>query len=213
MLNLVVQMEKDRPVHEADLLKAVGVAVLEVLFGEKGQGAWRHEIDLWEKGRIRKLVRRARGAKWEATRQLDHIEVKVGTAVVRGFSPCLSSEQPKELSGLQMSGTEALRGQYSGAGFDEGRCGLVVMVNPHLGMSSAKAAVQGAHACQLAAKLLSSQEMDEMRTKGWNVKVEMAVEKQWDEIRRTPGVVAVRDAGFTEIEPGSLTAFGWVKYS
>jgi peptidyl-tRNA hydrolase len=214
-LNLVVRMEKGEEVYFNDAARAASLAVIGLLYDERAADEWAEPIALWRRGHIRKLCRRARGAAWDKTSGLAHVEVSVGSATVRAFVPTLVSEQDPALSRLQLQGTEftpdveALLMQPNTP---------VVRLNPTAMMSGPKALVACAHALQLVVEKWEIQNPEQMV--GWlGSGTAFSVARVDDTLWNTLGVLAgglgdkfcevvVADAGFTEVAPGTVTAVG-----
>jgi peptidyl-tRNA hydrolase len=213
-LNLVVRVEKDQLPQHTDLLEAAARATVLLLNDERASTIWLDAIARWHDGRIRKLCRRARGAKWAATDELDHVELTAGTAVVRAFVPCAVDAQPEQLRRLQLAGTNFTDIAPPGLASTD----LVVWLNPSIAMSSAKAAVQAAHAAQLVVerwKAARPLDVAAWLAHGAPLSVRSADEVLWKFLVETTDFhqqetfyVQVHDAGFTEIPAGSLTAIG-----
>ena len=68
--------------------------------------AWQEAISAWDAQRIRKVVRRARGAEWQRAVALDGLTVAQGSAEVRVFPPIPIDEWPRDLARLQVGGTD-----------------------------------------------------------------------------------------------------------
>lgn len=71
-----------------------------------GDGEWAQVMRDWQDARIRKVVRRARGAEWRRAEALEGITVTGRSAEVRVFPPVPLDGWPKDLARLQVSGTE-----------------------------------------------------------------------------------------------------------
>ena len=69
-------------------------------------GEWAAAARAWEDARIRKVVRRARGAAWERAAALPGITVTQRSAEIRVYPPVPVDEWPADLARLQVSGTE-----------------------------------------------------------------------------------------------------------
>jgi len=202
-MNLVVRVERGVEVWHDDLLVAAGLATAALLYDERASTSWQETIERWNTGRIRKLCRRARGAHWEATEDLDHVEVTVGTATVRAFVPGPVSAQPSALARLQLSGTDLPRRVAPELLGEVGWSWLEVVTSPTLEMTSAKTAVQVAHGVQLVLQAVSDHEREAWLARP-ALHVRVASEREWAaEVRE--GEVVVFDAGFTEIAPNSQT--------
>ena len=196
-----------RPGHLA-VCAAAGTAVVRLLADPRAvAGPWTPYVRRWVDGRIRKVVRRGRGAPFAATGVLDHVEVADGPVVVRAFVPGPIDAVPRELAKLQVGGTDMPR---------DGECWppdgdrfLTVALNPEVTMTTGKAAAQTGHAAQLAWMALQPPELAPVlagwRAEGLAVQVVVPRVQRWRRLLdRAP--VAVQDAGFTEVEPGTLTA-------
>jgi peptidyl-tRNA hydrolase len=213
-LNLVVRVERDRPVLHGDLLEAAAKATVALLLDDRASSSWEGAIARWHDGRIRKLCRRARGAKWDVTTHLAHVEVTVRTATVRAFVPCAVAAQPAELAKLQMTGTDFEDGDRTTVRPLEAR-DLVVWISPIVEMTSAKAAVQASHAAQLVVEKMRSASPERLAkwvASGGPLVVRDAGVVEWQELclasEKDEDLAVVHDAGFTEVAAGSLTAIG-----
>ena len=71
-----------------------------------GDGEWAQAVRDWQDARIRKVVRRARGAEWRRASALPGITVTGKSAEVRVFPPVPLDGWPKDLAKLQVSGTD-----------------------------------------------------------------------------------------------------------
>ncbi|MGA5321552.1 peptidyl-tRNA hydrolase [Streptomyces seoulensis] len=203
VLPLVVRIEKSAPPARTDALETAARAVLVLLGDERarGDGEWAEAVRDWEDARIRKVVRRARGAEWRRATELPGITVTGAAAEVRVFPPIPLDGWPKELAKLQVSGTE-LDDPESPAEPD--RTAPVLWLNPELEMSAGKEMAQVGHGAQLAWWALSDEARDAWRSAGYPLTVRTATPAHWRELT-TGGLPLVRDAGFTEIAPGSAT--------
>ncbi|NEA97790.1 aminoacyl-tRNA hydrolase [Streptomyces sp. SID13726] len=203
VLPLVVRIEKAAPPARTDALETAARAVLVMLADARstGDGEWAEAVRDWQDARIRKVVRRARGAEWRRAEALDGITVTGKSAEVRVFPPVPLDGWPKELAKLQVSGTD-LDDPEPPVGADP--AAPVLWLNPDLGMSAGKAMAQAGHGAQLAWWELSDEERGAWRDAGFPLAVRTAEPGRWSELT-TSGLPLVRDAGFTEIAPGSST--------
>jgi peptidyl-tRNA hydrolase len=201
VLPLVLHLEKDEPPLRTDALEAAAIAVLTFLSDEKSvTGEWAERVEAWTDGRIRKVVRRARGGEWRKATTLDGITVNHGTAEVRIFPPVPLDGWPKELAKLQVSGTDLEMDKNE----TSDRTKPVLWLNPALEMSAGKSMAQVGHAAQIAWWDLSAEQRQAWREDGFALAVRTASEADWKELN-TLDLPVVRDAGFTEIAPGSCT--------
>ncbi|MFC4061066.1 aminoacyl-tRNA hydrolase [Planomonospora corallina] len=203
VLPLVVRIERAAPPERTDALEAAALAVLTLLADPRSAegGEWAEAVRSWERGRIRKVVRRARGAEWRRVLDLPGITVAHGTAEVRVHPPVPLDGWPRDLSRLQVSGTD-LADPAEPAPPGEG--GPVLWLNPHLPMSAGKAMAQAGHAAQFTWWGADARVRREWRERGFALAVRTADPAAWTALSGG-GLPVVRDAGFTEIAPGSCT--------
>ncbi|GHB19679.1 peptidyl-tRNA hydrolase [Streptomyces viridiviolaceus] len=203
VLPLVVRIERAAPPARTDALETAARAVL-VMLGDArstGDGAWAQAMRDWQDARIRKVVRRARGAEWRRAEALDGITVTGKAAEVRVFPPVPLDGWPKDLARLQVSGTD-LDDPEPPVAADP--AAPVLWMNPDLGMSAGKAMAQAGHGAQLAWWELPDEERTAWRDAGFPLAVRTPDPERWKRLT-TSGLPVVRDAGFTEIAPGSCT--------
>jgi peptidyl-tRNA hydrolase len=166
-----------------------------------GDGEWAQAVRDWQDARIRKVVRRARGAEWRKAAALPGITVTGKAAEVRVFPPVPLDGWPKELAKLQVSGTE-LDDPEPPVAADRGT--PVLWLNPEVGMSAGKAMAQAGHGAQLAWWELGDEDRTAWREAGFPLAVRTADPAYWRDLT-TSGLPVVRDAGYTEVAPGSCT--------
>ncbi|WP_405487737.1 aminoacyl-tRNA hydrolase [Streptomyces sp. NBC_00096] len=203
VLPLVVRIEKDAPPARTDALETAARAVLVLLTDERsaGEGEWAGAVRDWQDARIRKVVRRARGAEWRKAGALPGLTVHGAASEVRVFPPVPLDGWPKELAKLQVSGTDLDDPEPAAPA----PAGLPVLwLNPDLDMSAGKAMAQAGHAAQLAWWELTGAERAAWQDSGFRLAVRTAPRERWAELSGS-GLPVVRDAGFTEIAPGSCT--------
>ena len=227
VLPLVVRVERADPPARTDALEAAAVAVLTLLTdprslpppqgaggpaadagpeepdgGSARPGEWAAAVREWADARIRKVVRRARGAEWRRAEALPGITVAHRTAQVRVFPPVPLDGWPRDLARLQVSGTELA----DPAAPPPPALGVPVLwLNPHLELTAGKAMAQVGHAAQLGWYALVPADRDRWRALGFPLAVRTAPPGRWDALLRA-GLPLVRDAGFTEIAAGTCTA-------
>ncbi|MFF8710686.1 peptidyl-tRNA hydrolase [Streptomyces sp. NPDC015184] len=203
VLPLVVHIEKAAPPARTDALRTAARAVLVMLSDERsvGEGEWARAMRDWQDARIRKVVRRARGAEWRRASGLPGITVTGESAEVRVFPPVPLDGWPKELVKLQVSGTDLDDPEPPPAPVPGEP---VLWLNPELDMSAGKAMAQAGHGAQLAWWELSETDRKAWREAGFPLSVAAADPDRWRGLT-AGGLPVVRDAGFTEIAPGSCT--------
>jgi peptidyl-tRNA hydrolase len=193
---IVLRLERP-PAGRTAVLEAAAAAALAVCLDPRAADEWRDALSTWVASRIRKIARRARGAHWVAVQGLPGVTVTVGDAQARALVPGPVDEVPKVVSRLQIGGTDL-------APDDPGppSPGVpVIHVNAALEMTVGKAAAQVGHASMLyaAAHGLVAVPAFAVRDAG---------PAAWPELCRAVeegAAVAVRDAGFTEVAPGTIT--------
>ncbi|MEV6247224.1 peptidyl-tRNA hydrolase [Streptomyces sp. NPDC051742] len=203
VLPLVVRIERDAPPARTDALETAARAVLEILTDDRslGEGEWARVMTDWQDARIRKVVRRARGGEWRRAEALPGITVTGKEAEVRVFPPVPLDGWPKELAKLQVSGTD-LDDPAAPEPVPEGVA--VLWLSPVLDMSAGKAMAQAGHGAQLLWWAMAEDEREAWREAGFPLAVRTAPPGDWAALTES-GLPVVRDAGFTEIAPGSCT--------
>jgi peptidyl-tRNA hydrolase len=222
---LILRMERDVTPSRTALLEAAASAAVALCLDARSQpgGPWHPHVQPWAAGRIRKVSRRARGEHWVAVTALPGITVENGgpqgsAAQVRALLPWQVADTPSAVTRLQISGTDVPRND---AGDDAAPPpdGIAVLWLPqHPAMTVGKAAAQVGHATMLLAALLAADgrvaELDRWAAAGYRCAVRTASAHQWSRLAageqphqawRERGILAVRDAGFTEVAPGTIT--------
>ncbi|WP_405687502.1 peptidyl-tRNA hydrolase [Streptomyces sp. NBC_01387] len=204
VLPLVVHIEKTDPPARTDALETAARAVLVMLSDERslGDGEWAQVMRDWQDARIRKVVRRARGAEWRKASALPGNTVTGITAEVRVFPPVPLDGWPKVLAKLQVSGTDLDDPEAPPA---PDPTAPVLWLNPDLDMSAGKTMAQTGHGAQLAWWELPDAEREAWRSAGFPLSVRTAEAARWKELTAS-GRPVVFDAGFTEIAPGETVA-------
>ncbi|TMR95576.1 peptidyl-tRNA hydrolase [Nonomuraea basaltis] len=197
VLPLVIRIERATPPERTDALEAAATAVLSLL---DDPGEWTAELHAWQvAGKIRKVVRRARGAEWRRAIALPGRTIEHRTAEVRVHPPVPLDDWPRDLARLQVSGTELADTRELPPAEPP-----ILWANPKLAMSAGKAMAQAGHAAQLAWWASDPGERAAWRANGLTVSVRAGRQEAFD-AKVAAGLPVVRDAGFTEIEPGSCT--------
>jgi peptidyl-tRNA hydrolase len=203
VLPLVVRIERAAPPARTDALETAARAVLAILSDDRSleEGEWARAMRDWQDARIRKVVRRARGAEWRRAEALPGITVTGKATEVRVFPPVPLDGWPKDLARLQVSGTDLDDPEPP---VEADPMAPVLWLNPDLEMSAGKAMAQAGHGAQLAWWALPDEERAAWRDEGFPLAVRTADPSRWPGLTRS-GLPLVRDAGFTEIAPGSCT--------
>lgn len=205
-MQMVVRIEKSDPPDRTDLLTAAGRAVAMLCLDDRagGDGPWAAPMTAWCDARIRKIARRARGAHWVAAQEVWGVTATEGDAQARAIVPGRMGDVDKRIGRLQIGGTE-IDGQLR---TDRPTGAVCLWINPALEMTVGKMAAQVGHGAMLAVKLMSAGHASAWRDAGCPLAVREADSGRWTQLMADDAAgsaVAVRDAGFTEIAPGSVT--------
>lgn len=199
----VVNDDKNTSLASSSVLEAAAQACMDTLTAPANEAA----VEAWLGGRIRKIVKRGRNKAWDtALESLPNALGTVNEASVAAFAPEPSSSVPEALRKLQVNGliyTDDLR-DVSELAPDPHT--LVVVLRKDLGMSLGKQVAQACHIVQLFAMNSDASQVEEWDAAGRHVKVAYVNGKE--DIEALDTVVEVRDAGFTEVAPNTLTAAG-----
>lgn len=195
---VVLRIERDTPGRTA-LLEAAARAALAVCLDPRAAPGqeWHEAVMTWVDGRIRKIARRARGAHWAAVADMPGVTVQVDGAEARALLPGPVDAVPKVVSRLQIGGTE-LPADEPGSPAP----GVpVIWLNPTVEMTVGKAAAQVGHGSMIDAAVRGLVSVPEYA-------VRTPTRDRWAELCDAVArgaAVAVRDAGFTEVDPGTIT--------
>jgi peptidyl-tRNA hydrolase len=213
---LILRMERDVLPPRSALLEAAASAAVVLCLDERSQpgGPWHPEVQPWVAGGIRKVARRARGAHWTAVSNLPGITVEHRGAQVRALVPGPVADTPRTVTRLQVGGTDV---PPDDPGPPPEKLPVLWLAAKPV-MTTGKAAAQVGHATMLLAALLAADgraaELDCWAAEGYRCAVRTASTHQWaglvtgdrpDLAWRERGILTVRDAGFTEVAPGTVT--------
>lgn len=195
-MQLAVRVEKAAPPSHLAACEAAATAVVRLLADPRSApgGEWHEAVAGWEGRRIRKVVRRARGARWDALAALPGTLVDQEGAQARAFVPGPVTEVPPDIARLQVGGTDLPRDEEPKPPPEPPYA--LVTLNPDVPMTTGKAAAQCGHAAHLL-----------LRAGGpWpGLRVRAAMAGDWRGAVAAADVT-VRDGGFTEVAPGTMTA-------
>ena len=239
-MQIAVRYDKVHPPRRIDVAEAAARAVVALLAAPASApgGPWNPAVDHWRDGRIRKLVRRARGKRWEEIQDIDGVTVTQdgpagwGRAAVRAFVPGPVRPLPGALAKTQVEGTHFPDGSelppppaaitarvakdpaaaeeivLGSASVSAGAL-VTIEVTPLHEMTSGKLAAQCGHAAQLA---WESAAMEPAFRQAWaddGFRVRVVVPSR-EQWETTARPVQVIDAGFTELDgPTETTRAYW----
>ncbi|MGA7204045.1 MAG: aminoacyl-tRNA hydrolase [Specibacter sp.] len=196
---IVLLVDREEPAPEGSGIAAAALASVQAFMRDPENPDWQS----WAAGAFAKSVRRADAKTFAKVLAAfpDHVLATVGEASAAGLPPMPADELPKLLAKLQVSGTQLPAGDAMEPQ------PLTIVLNDALGMSTGKASAQAAHA--LFAWLLEAGEaaVAQWADAGFPVGVVAAGAKEFRKGRRKAAGPVIQDAGRTEIEPGSTTAY------
>ena len=201
VLPFVVRIERDDPPARTDALEAAALGVLLMLVEPHPE--WAEALEAWDGQRIRKVVRRARGAPWQRAAELPGLDARVRTAEVRVYPPVPVDEWPPELAKLQVGGTTlddpepprtGAAGRPDGAALAARRDDHGQGDGPGRARRPARLARGPGAAARASGTRPASRSRCATRRRGNGPTPSRA------------GAPVVQDGGFTEVEPGTATA-------
>lgn len=208
---IVLHIPKTDPPSPPELLAAAASAcVLVCLAPAAGAGGdWFEPVTAWLSGRIRKIARRARGAHWTAVQSVPGVTVTGPTgAQARAFVPGPVGAVDRRIGRLQIGGTALAEVADSGTTAVQGQWAPVLWVRDALHMTVGKAAAQVGHASMLVAAMFDPTAAARWYRDGCPCTVRYADEATWAHLEERVAAgtaIAVRDAGYTEVDPGART--------
>ena len=154
-------------------------------------------------------MRRARASGWERATDVPGLNVRHGTAEVRVFVPSIVDEAPRELRKLQIQSSALDDPDRVDALPTVDEPTLTILLNPAVEMSWGKRCAQVAHGAQRC-----WEQLDRADRLDWNaatrpVRVYTPTHELWDQLAPVASTI-IRDGGFTEVAPGTLTAAAWL---
>lgn len=205
---IILRLERDAPApYHEDALIAAMLGVIKVIERGRDDDNWRHAVITWMcDDKHRKVTRKARGARWTQVSKLPGVEVQYGIATVRVLVPHLIAETPVEVSRLQVSGIN-LEYRDDPNIYPATESAFAVAVNPYVLMSTGKQMAQVSHAAHYAT-LYGDLPPEVIDDRG-EVRIRIA---EWEEALEVKHAIDVKDAGYTEVPPGTVTVKAWFSY-
>lgn len=189
---------------ENALAQATAHAVVAFLDAARSNPEWGIAVDRWRQGRIRKILRRAKNARWDKLAEEEGLTTTFNGITVRVFVPSAMDEIPANIRKCQVSGIKVTQNEW--LEHPKIAPGLQIHTNGALDMSPGKAAIAAAHVAHLTAERLTAEEYEQWKENGYPIALsKLSNIDSWVE---RYALVAIHDGGLTEVEPGSLTALG-----
>ncbi|WP_343318893.1 peptidyl-tRNA hydrolase [Arthrobacter sp. TMP15] len=196
---IILLVDRKEPAGELFGIAAAALASVQAFMREPENPDWQQ----WAAGAFAKSVRRADAKTFAKvlTAFPEHALVSVGQASAMALAPMPSANLPKLLAKLQVSSTTLPAGDPLPPQT------LTIVLNGSLEMSTGKAAAQAAHA--LFAWVLQAKPftVEAWAADGFPLGIQKLPAKDFRKGARKSAGPVIQDAGRTEIEPGSTTAY------
>ncbi|MET4002413.1 peptidyl-tRNA hydrolase [Arthrobacter sp. UYCu511] len=196
---IILLVDREDPAGEHHGIAAAALASVQAFLRDPENPDWQD----WSSAAFGKTVRRADAKMFAKVLAAfpEHALAEVGEGRAAGLPPMPAAALPKLLAKLQVSGTQLPRGEPLPP------APLTIVLNASLEMSTGKAAAQAAHA--LFAWVLESKPgtVEAWVADGFPLSVLELPAKEFRKGARKSAGPVIQDAGRTEIEPGSTTAY------
>lgn len=204
-MQIALNVPKSDPPARTSLLEASARAVVAVCLDGRAvtDAQWRDGLTDWYDHLIRKIARRGRNKQWDDVQGLPGVTVDVEGAQARAFVPSPVEDVPRDLGKLQIKGTELEKDPRGSAPADPATA--LIALNAELEMSTGKAAAQVGHGSMLLAAAMTLEEVHAWAQTGFELQVRELPGEKFRELAARDDAVLVRDAGFTEVAPDSVT--------
>jgi peptidyl-tRNA hydrolase len=198
-MQIVVDIS-ERDVEHLEIIEAVAHCVSVLICHESTIGGeWTARFDRWRAGRIRKIVRRAKGAGWHrAVARLDElggVHTSLHGVRVAAFVPGPVDAVDRELARLQVSGLQAPGPRTRDLAAVTP--GVVQVALAPIELTTGKMCAQAAHGAQLAVEAFSDEARIAFTAAGHPITISAPNADEFAALIDLWPVV-IRDAGFTE---------------
>lgn len=196
---IILRIDKDNPCAEDEGIAAAALASVAAFLQDPENPLWAS----WSAGAFAKSVRRANPKMFAKVLDefADHALVEVGGAQAAGLGPLPAQALPKRLAKLQVSGTQLPASEDMITG------DIQIVLDASLGMSTGKACAQAAHALFAWLIQATGQSVESWIDNGATLGIRQCARAEFlAGMSQAIGPV-IHDAGRTEIDPGSATAY------
>ena len=200
---IILNIPKVNPPVKTELLEAAAKATVACCLDDRAGGdtAYAEALQSWYGARIRKIARRARNTAWDNVHDVPGVTVESGTAEARACVPTAVVDTHPLVSRLQIGGTDLPDDAPGPLRLDV----PTVFAQRDLGMTLGKAAAQVGHGAMLLAAAMPPEWVLQWAERGFDLQVREISAEEFDKQCARADAVPVRDAGYTEVDPGSLT--------
>ncbi|RWZ85032.1 peptidyl-tRNA hydrolase [Glutamicibacter sp. HZAU] len=202
---IILRIDKEDPSSEDEGLSAVARAAVIAYLQDPQNPDWQQ----WASQAFAKSVRRANPKMFAKVLEMfpGQMVSEVGKAQAVGLPPLPAADLPKLIAKLQVSGTQLPKA-------DEVLDAKInIVLNKSLDMSTGKAAAQAAHALFAWLTEAPAESVEAWLQSHAPVGIRHLPRKDFEQLSRQAAGPVIQDAGRTEIEPGSVTAFVMSKAS
>lgn len=204
-------VRSDVTVSERAVLTAAVEATLRAVARFAESPAWSEAFRAWAERSFRKVTLRARGSAWTRLTAYDAGEGRAeGETVVLALPPRRRSECDSLVRNLQVYNPDrATMATDAGEGAPTSSYAMTFVFNARAVMSVGKSVAQISHAVLLCAwspfarDAAYAEGFEAWEREGYPVRI--APSAEWDALRARPDACVVRDAGLTEVDPGTET--------
>lgn len=202
---IILRIDKEEPSSEDEGLSAVARAAVIAYLQDPQNPDWQQ----WASQAFAKSVRRANPKMFAKVLEMfpGQMVSEVGKAQAVGLPPLPAADLPKLIAKLQVSGTQLPKAD------EVLDAKISIVLNKSLDMSTGKAAAQAAHALFAWLTEAPAESVEAWLQSHAPVGIRHLPRKDFEQLSRQSAGPVIQDAGRTEIEPGSVTAFVMSKAS